>query len=84
MSTRRGQRVYLIMPFKPYDCITVRGVPLKKIRAVSCLSSGEPLGYAARFSATDAVLGDPSGEMRIEIPERLIDDYATVVAVDFE
>lgn len=84
MSTRRGQRVYLILPFKPYDCITVRGVPLKKIRAVSCLSSGEPLAYSARFSATDAVLGDPSGEMRIEIPERLVDEYATVVAIDFD
>ena len=83
MSTRRGQRVYLILPFKPYDCATVRGVPLKSVRAVTCLSNGEPLAYTARFSATDAVIGDPAGEMRIEIPERLIDEYATVVAIDF-
>jgi len=84
LSTRRGQRVYLILPFRPYDSVAVRGVPLTKVKAVSCLGTGEGLSYAARFSATDAVLGDPLGEMRIDIPERAIDEYATVVAVDFE
>jgi alpha-L-fucosidase len=81
MSTRRGQRTYLILPFKPYDCITVRGVPLKKIRSVTCLGTGEALAYSARFAITD--LADPSGEIRIEIPQHLIDEHATVVALDF-
>jgi alpha-L-fucosidase len=83
LSTRRGQRVYLILPFRPYDSVTVRGIPLKTIRAVTCVGSGETLKYAARFAATDAVIGDPAGEIRIEIPERLIDEYATVLAIDF-
>ncbi len=82
MSTRRGQRVYLILPFRPYDSVTVRGVPLKSIQAVTCLGSNETLAYSARFSAMDAVIGDPSGEIRIEMPERLIDEYATVLAID--
>lgn len=84
MSTRRDGRVYLILPFKPYDSITVRGVALKKVTGVTCLGTGETLPYAARFSATDAVLGDPAGEMRIEIPEHAVDEHATVVAIDFQ
>jgi alpha-L-fucosidase len=84
MSTRRADRVYLILPWRPYDSVTVRGIPLKSVRSVSCLGTAEPLDYKARFSAMDAVLGDPSGEMRIAVPERSIDEEATVIVIDFD
>lgn len=82
ISTRRGKRVYLILPWRPYDSVTVRGMPLKRVRSVICLGTGEPLDYKARFAAIDAVIGDPAGEMRIAVPEPMIDDQATVIAID--
>ena len=82
-STRRGDRVYLHLLMKPYDSVTVRGVPVKRVRAVRALASARELPHTSRCAIIDALMNaDPLGELTIAVPEALVDPYATVIAID--
>jgi alpha-L-fucosidase len=82
-STRKGDRVHLICVQRPYDAVTVRGVPIKRIERIVDLASGQELAFTTRCAVLDELLNsDPHGEARIEIPEAVIDDLATVLAMD--
>jgi alpha-L-fucosidase len=82
-STRRGDRIYLHLLMQPYETITVRGLPIKRIRGVHDLKSAAPLPYTTRCAILDQLFNDdPVGEVTISIPPSLIDPYATVIAVD--
>ncbi len=84
-STRRGSIIYLHALARPYEAVTVRGVHVRRVKSVKHLASGEPLGFSARVSAMDQVFGkDPVGELRILVPQRLVDAAATVIALDLE
>ena len=53
------------------------------MKSARALSTGEALAFTTRCSIIDgAVSRDPMGELTIDIPERVIDPYATVVAVE--
>jgi alpha-L-fucosidase len=84
-STRRGDgRVYLHLLMRPYETISVRGVRIKKVRSVRTLAPASELRFTSNCSAADALFNsDPIGEIVIEIPERMIDPIATVIAIDF-
>ena len=83
-STRRDARVYLHLLSRPYDSISVRGVRIKRVQAVTALSDGATLDFTARCSILDRFANrDPLGELTIAVPEASIDPYATVIAVDF-
>jgi len=59
-STRRGNRFYLHLLMKPYDSVTVRGVPIKRIQTVSLVAGGESLQYSTRCAIVDSLLSaDP-------------------------
>jgi alpha-L-fucosidase len=82
-TTRRGDTIFLHLLLKPYDSISVRGVPIKRVRAVRVVGSDAALPYTTRSALIDAMFNaDPSGELTITVPESLIDPYATVIAVD--
>ncbi len=82
-STRRGDRHHLICVQRPYDAVTVRGIPIRRIEAITELATGTELAYTTRCSVLDGLLNaDPHGEARIEVPEHLIDEHATVIALD--
>lgn len=82
-STRRGDRVHLICVQRPYDAVTVRGVPIRRIEAITELSTGTELAFTTRCAVIDELINaDPHGEARIEVPEHLVDDHATVLALD--
>ncbi|HKS92993.1 MAG TPA: alpha-L-fucosidase, partial [Tepidiformaceae bacterium] len=84
-STRRGQITYLHLLMRPYQDFTLRGVPVKRVQSVHSLASGAPLQWTARTSILDQMFGkDPLGELRIALPESELDDFATVVAVEFQ
>ena len=84
-STRRESTVFLHSLARPYEAVTVRGVKVRRVRAVRHLPSGEALEFTARTSIMDQMFGsDPLGELRIAVPERLIDPAATTIAIDFE
>ena len=83
-STRRGDRIYLHLLMRPYESISVRGVHVRRVKAVSVLGTGAKLDFTSQISAVDLMFNkDPLGELIINVPERTIDPYATVIAIDF-
>jgi alpha-L-fucosidase len=83
-STRRGDVVYLHLLMRPYEAVTVRGVPIRRVRSVRVLGTGTELRWSGRSTIVDSLFNpDPAGELRIEVPESALDASATVVAVDF-
>ena len=84
-STRRGDRTYLHLLARPYDTVTVRGLPVRRVAGVRHLATGAELAFTTRCAILDAMLGrDPMGEVVIEVPEALVDPLATVIAVDLK
>jgi alpha-L-fucosidase len=83
-TTRSGDRVYLHLLARPYESVTVRGVRVRRVRAVTHVASGTPLGWQPRLAAADelGLAGDPVGEIVVEVPDECIDDHATVIALD--
>jgi len=82
-STRRGDRLYLHTLMRPYETVSVRGVPIRRVAAVRALAHDAELTYTSRCSIIDDLFNaDPVGELTIAVPESVIDPYATVIAVD--
>jgi alpha-L-fucosidase len=84
-STRRGGRIFLHLLARPYDEVAVRGIAVARVRAVRHLATGTDLEHRARVSALDRAIRnpDPVGELRIRVPEGLLDPLATVVELEF-
>ena len=84
-STRKGKRIYLHLLMKPYETISVRGVPIKRVKSVSVLANGTQLAYTSRCAIIDSIQNpDPLGELTICVPDSVIDPYATVISLDLE
>jgi alpha-L-fucosidase len=82
-STRRDGRVFLMCLARPYDSVVVRGIPINRVERVVELASGTELTFSTRCAVLDSLLNsDPHGEVRIQVPEDLVDDLATVLALD--
>ena len=82
-STRQGDRVHLMCVQRPYDSVTVRGIPTKRVERVIDLATGKELEWTTRCSVLDELFNsDPHGEVRIDVPEAVVDDLATVLALD--
>jgi alpha-L-fucosidase len=82
-STRVGNVVYLHALMRPYDTITVRGVPIRRVTAVRHLATGQSFQFTSRCAILDQLLNsDPLGELTIEVPEDIIDPLATVLAIE--
>ncbi|HZR84994.1 MAG TPA: alpha-L-fucosidase [Candidatus Binatia bacterium] len=82
-STRRGNRVYVHLLMRPYEDVTVRGLPIKRVAGVRELRTGEALAFTTRCSILDQLFNsDPMGEVTIQVPERLLDPLATVLELD--
>ncbi|HUI26452.1 MAG TPA: alpha-L-fucosidase [Candidatus Kryptonia bacterium] len=84
-STRKNNRVFLHLLLRPYDSVSVRGVRVKRVRAVRELRTGTALRYRTRCTVMDTLFNqDPQGELIIAVPEPLIDPLATVIEIEFE
>ena len=84
-STRSpdGATVYLHLLARPYDTVTARGLPVRRVRAVRELASGRELTFRTRCTVMDELFNwDPRGEVVIDVPAELVDDLATVLVVD--
>jgi alpha-L-fucosidase len=82
-STRRGDRVYLHLLMRPYETVTVRGLPVKRVRSVTALASGTALATSSRCTVADTLFNaDPNGELTIRVPDFVLDEHATVIAID--
>lgn len=83
-STRKGDRIYLHLLMKPYETVSVRGVPIKQVKSVQVLADGRELDYTTRCAIADSLFNaDPLGELTITVPKSVIDAYATVITIDF-
>jgi alpha-L-fucosidase len=81
-STRRDDRVYLHLLMKPYDTVTARGVPIKRVTAATLIPGDGALDFSTRCGVIDSLSHDPIGEVSIRVPEDAVDPYATVIALD--
>jgi alpha-L-fucosidase len=78
-----SRRTYLHLLMRPYESITVRGVPIRRVTSVRALGAADQLSYTSRCALLDQMLNsDPLGELAIEVPENALDPLATVIAVD--
>jgi alpha-L-fucosidase len=81
-STRKGDTVYLHLLMRPYDTVTVRGVPIKRVQSATHIPTRRDLPFTTRCAILDKLLNaDPQGEVTIEVPAECVDDYATVIAL---
>lgn len=83
-STRRGSTVYLHLLSRPYDTVTVRGVKVRSVQSVREVATGRELAWRPRIAILDQLINpDPEGELTIAVPTELVDEFATVIAVEF-
>src|SRR5207253_304341 len=66
-TTRRGERVYLHLLMRPYDSVTVRGAPVRRVRKVTVVADGRSLPFRTRTGILERLLPDPPGELMIEV-----------------
>jgi alpha-L-fucosidase len=79
-STRKAERTFLHCVMRPYETITVRGLPVRSVTGVRDVATGRALAFRTRATAEQELISsDPIGEVLIEVPEDLIDPVATVV-----
>lgn len=84
-STRNGPTIYLHLLMQPYETVTVRGLPIKRVRGVRVLASGQELAFHTRCAIADGWFkSDPLGEVTIEVPGDVVDPLATVLALEIE
>jgi alpha-L-fucosidase len=82
-STKRGDTTYVHLLMRPYETVTVRGVPIKHVKRVRVLASGRGLAFTTRCAIIDQFFNpDPPGELTIQVPEDALDPFATVLAVE--
>jgi alpha-L-fucosidase len=82
-STKHGARTYVHLLAKPYESVTVRGVKVKQVERVTELASGRELAFTRRTGIIEGFGPDPEGEITITVPSDVLDDDATVLAIDF-
>ena len=82
-STRKGDTVFLHLLMRPYETVTVRGVPIRRVRSIRALADGRELAFDTRCAILDQLLNsDPMGELTISVPEDVLDPLATVLAIE--
>ena len=82
-STRRDNVYYLHLLMKPYETISVRGMPINRIESVKVVGSEQTLAYTQRCSIAEQLTQpDPKGELIITVPESIIDPLATVISIE--
>lgn len=84
-STRRGNTTYLHLLMRPYETVTVRGVPIKKVKSVRVFGSGQELSFSTRCAIADGWFNpNPLGEVTIQVPDDVVDSLATVLAIELD
>jgi alpha-L-fucosidase len=80
--TRRDDLVHLFLVARPQGFVTVRGVPVKRVRKVTVMGSGVELGFTTRAAVLDQVMPDPNGEVVIDVPDGVLDPTVTVLTIE--
>ena len=85
-STRRDGRLFVFLLARPYESVSIRGVPIRKVQSVRVLATGDELPFTTNGTAEQELFRgrDAIGEVVIEVPERVLDPLATVLEVSIE
>lgn len=80
-----GDTVYLHLTLRPYDTVSLRGVPVRRITGIRNIATGTELDWTPVLSAQAHMTSDldAAGEALIRVPEAELDWAATVLAVEF-
>ncbi|MCC5951882.1 MAG: alpha-L-fucosidase [Acidimicrobiia bacterium] len=86
-STRRTyadgtERLYLFVLARPHESITVRGIPVRRVRSAHLLGADRPLEFATRTGVLEQLLWDPDGEVTVTVPTDALDPLVSVVTLD--
>ena len=82
-TTCCGNKLYLFLLMKPYESITVRGLPIRKVESIFIESSKQRLDFRCNAPVEELLMSDnPVGEVAISVPSEVVDEYATVIAVE--
>ena len=83
-TTRRGEdTLYLHMVGWPQETTSLRGVPARRVRAVTLLDTGAALPFRGTFGAGDSSSDDVTGELVIDLPPARPDGPLPVIRVEF-
>lgn len=83
-STRRGDRVFVFLLMRPYETVTVRGLPVRRVSRATMLGSDIELTFSMRTGVLAQLERDPEGEIIITVPEHLLDGLVSVIAIDID
>jgi alpha-L-fucosidase len=84
-TTVRDTTVFCFCLMRPVAPVPVRGVPVRHLKSVRHVASGEALAHRIRMPVLDELLNrDGPGEVLVEVPERLFGEAATVFALEFD
>jgi alpha-L-fucosidase len=81
-STRRGDTINLFLVMRPYDTVTVRGVPVRRVRKVTVMATGRELEFTTRTGIIEMLMDDPDGDVTITVPDTELDDDVTVLTLE--
>jgi alpha-L-fucosidase len=71
---------------QPYEAVSVRGIKVNRVKSVKALKNGSELKREKKITIANMLLKnpDPIGEMAIEVPREVLDEYVTVMVMDFQ
>jgi alpha-L-fucosidase len=78
-----GERLFIYCTMRPWDTLTISGVPVNRIESVRVLGRADDLRFTAVASLPEVHRGaiDPLGELEISIPDDVADILMPVIAV---
>lgn len=83
-STQRGNRVFVFLLMRPYETVTVRGLPIRRVSRATMVGSDIEPTFSTRTGVMAQLERDPEGEIIISVPEQLLDGLASVIAIDID
>jgi alpha-L-fucosidase len=83
-TTKAHGRVHLLLLARPYESVTVRGIRVRRVKAVRDLATGRELAFRERIPVLDEIVRtpDPVGELIVDVPEDVLDPLATVLEIE--
>lgn len=81
-STQAAGVVHLFLVMRPQEFVTVRGVPVRRVRRVTVMGTGTELPFRTRAGVIEQLAPDPDGEVVIEVPDSVLDPMVTVLTLE--
>jgi alpha-L-fucosidase len=81
-STKRDNFFYLHQFATPTESVIVRGIKVKRIKSVKVLGSSQELEFSLRTAILDPGLGDPDGEIIIDVRGGKVSGLIPVIVID--